>query len=202
MATFGSLMTGLADEIRRIAKTEDEMTVEEMTTQLSDFREFLHGSSFFATISGGSIRITPYYDSNGISKQYWVTSSGDESSVICIPLSGGTGLITFNQTIDEELSVSNNTLSFPFFSVVGKVDLVLISGIAPISAITGCSIDPVTKTVTWRYYDSNARFQAVNESWGDNITENKDAKTITVSAPSNIPRYFSGKYQILVSGVY
>lgn len=201
MATFGSLMTGLADEIRRIAKTEDEMTVEEMTTQLSDFTE-LHGSSFFATISGGSIRITPcYYNSNNISKQYWVTSSGDESSVIYVSLSG-TDLITFNQTIDEELSVSNNTLSFPFFSSVGSVDLVLISGIAPISAITGCSIYPTTKTVTWRYYDSNARFQAVNESWGDNITENKDAKTITVSAPSNIPRYFSGTYQILVSGIY
>lgn len=201
MATFGSLMTGLADEIRRIAKTEDEMTVEEMTTQLSDFIELSSGT-FFATISGGSMRITPYYNSNNISKQYWVTSSGDESSVIYVSLSGTTDLITFNQSIDEKLSVSNNTLSFPFFSVVGNVDLVLISGFAPIDAITGCSIYPIDKTVTWRYYDSNACFQAVNESWGDNITENKDAKTITVSAPSNIPRYFSGTYQILVSGVY
>lgn len=201
MATFGSLMTGLADEIRRIAKTEDEMTVEEMTTQLSDFKE-LNGSSFFATISGGSIRITPYYDSNGISKQYWVTSSGDESSVIYVSLSGITDLITFSQDIDERLSVSNNTLSFPFFSFVGNVDLVLISGFATIDAITGCSIYPIDKRVTWRYYDSNACFRTVNESWGDNITENKDAKTITVSAPSNIPRYFSGIYRILVSGVY
>lgn len=201
MATFGSLMTGLADEIRRIAKTEDEMTVEEMTTQLSDFME-LNESSFFATISGSSIRITPHYNSNNISKQYWVTSSGDASSVIYVSLSG-TDLITFNQSIDEKLSASNNTLSFPsFFSGLGNVDLVLISGFAPIDAITGCSIYPITKTVTWRYYDSNACFQAVNEPWGDNITENKDAKTITVSAPSDIPRYFSGVYQILVSGIY
>lgn len=201
MATFGSLMTGLADEIRRIAKTEDEMTVEEMTTQLSDFIELSSGT-FFATVSGDSIRITPAFNSNGISKQYWVTSSGDENSVIYVSLSGTTDLITFNQSIDEKLSASNNTLSFPYFSSLGNIDLVLISGFEPIDAIIGCSIYPINKTVTWRYYDSNAGFQAVTGSWGDNITENKDAKTITVSAPSNIPRYFSGTYQILVSGVY
>lgn len=201
MATFGSLMTGLADEIRRIAKTEDEMTVEEMTTQLSDFIE-LSGGTFFATVSGNSIVITPHYKSNGISKQYWVTSSNDENSVIYVSLSGTSDFIAFTQNINEKLSVSNNTLSFPLFSNLDSVDLVLISGFEPINAITGCAIYPANKTVTWRYYDSNASFKTVTDSWGDNITENKDAKTITVSAPSDIPRYFSGVYQILVSGEY